>query len=465
MNRLLSRVVGNWVKVREILRLEPHDTSTPEGKSRERYRRILLTGGSSAIVKLLTVGINLAIVPLTVHYLGPERYGLWMAISSVLALMGFADLGLGNGLLNAVAKAHGLNDRRGAQVAVASTFYILCAVALTLLILFLGSYPFISWKAVFNVKSALAIKESGPTMMVLVVTFLINMPLGIIQRIQSGYQEGYKFQVWLIVGSVLSFAGLLTCIYLKGGLVWLVIAYSGGQLLGTIFNGIYIFGGSRKYLFPRRKYFDLKSGKLLILSGFTFFLLGMFALLANSSDDIIIAQTLGPKAITGYEIVKKLFMFSMFTQHIIQPLWPAFGEALVSGDLDWARRTLRKALRLSMLAGAGIALPLLLFGKQIIGVWVDRAYIPGWALLIGFFFYIILNNYIGVISTLLNSSALVRKLLIPMALTAAVGVILKIVLARSFGVSGVIWATIISWSVFFAIPSYYLSVRLLYKKR
>src|SRR5487761_2485274 len=143
-----------------------------------------------------------------------------------------------------------------------------------LFLIFLSIFPFISWKDVFNVKSALAIKESGPTMMVLVITLLINMPLGIIQRIQDGYQEGYRFQLWLILGSLLSFAGLLICIYLKSGLTWLVLAYSGGQLIATILNGLYLFNRKRKYLKPSFRYFNLKIGKGLIRSGLVFFLLG-----------------------------------------------------------------------------------------------------------------------------------------------------------------------------------------------
>jgi len=51
-------------------------------------------------------------VPLTLNYLGSEHYGLWMTISSVSVMLGFADLGIGNGVLNAVADAYGRDDYR-----------------------------------------------------------------------------------------------------------------------------------------------------------------------------------------------------------------------------------------------------------------------------------------------------------------------------------------------------------------
>jgi len=444
-------------RLKSIIKRSTNNTANEIGRSNERYRRILLTGGSTAIVKLFSAAINLITVPLTVHYLGAERYGLWMAISSIMALMGFADLGLGNGLLNAISKANGRNSIKDAQTAVSSTFYMLLSISGVLFLIFLILYPFIEWQNVFNAQSKLAIEESGPTMFVLVITFLINMPLGIVRRIQDGYQEGFKYQIWLIVGSLISLVGLLVCIYLETGLPWLVLAFSSGQLIATLINGIVLFGKRRKELLPRFSNYDFTTGKYLIKAGLIFFLLGILTLLANASDDIILAHTLGPTSVAGYEIVKKLFFFSMFTSFIIQPLWPAFGEAMESGDYGWAKRTLQKALRLSILSGAVISLPLLVFGKQLILIWVGKEFIPSWYLLIGFYIYIVFNNYIGVMSTFLNSGDYVQKQIPMIGMVAITSILLKYVLSINYGVSGIIWATLIGWGIFYIIPSYCLS--------
>ena len=85
--------------------LKEFDTSTPEGRSRERYRRVALTAISSAGARVIAVVTMLIAVPLTLHYLGTERYGMWMTISSIIAMMGFADLGMGLGLMNAISEA------------------------------------------------------------------------------------------------------------------------------------------------------------------------------------------------------------------------------------------------------------------------------------------------------------------------------------------------------------------------
>lgn len=437
-----------------VLMLTPHDTSTTAGKSKERFRRIFITGGMAAVVKICSVSINLITVPLTVNYLGPERYGLWMTISSVLSLMSFADLGLGNGLLNAISKSNGRNSVQEAKYAVSSTFFILLCLSIFLLILFASVYPFIEWYSVFNVKSSLAIRESGPTIFVLVVMLLINMPLGVIQRIQEGYQEGYLYQSWLLLGTFVSFAMLILCVHFKCGLVWLVFSFSCGQLFSTVLNGIFVFSGPKRKLFPTFKFFDFKLGKSLIRSGFIFFLLGLFTLLGNTSDDIIIAHTIGTQFVAGYEIVKKVFLFSMLTQFIIQPLWPAFAEAIESGDIDWAQRTLKRSLVVCLLVSGFISLPLLLFGKQIIQFWVGDKYLPSWSLLLGFYCFVLIANYGGVMSTFLNSGVLLSKQLLIVGLSSISSLVLKVFLISKFDVSGVIWATVLSYTLFYLWPSY-----------
>src|SRR5688500_5295590 len=63
--------------VLRILRLRRFDTSTPEGRASERYRRAALTTASAMMAHGLGVFTGLAWVRLSLSYLGKERYGLW----------------------------------------------------------------------------------------------------------------------------------------------------------------------------------------------------------------------------------------------------------------------------------------------------------------------------------------------------------------------------------------------------
>src|SRR3984885_7710721 len=121
---------------------------------RERYRRAGLTASASFISKALTIVISLVSVPLTVHYLGPERYGVWLTISSLLVWMAMTDFGLaGNALINVLSEANGNDDRRAAQEYTSSAVWALTAVAALLAIVAIASFRFIPWNSVFQVSN------------------------------------------------------------------------------------------------------------------------------------------------------------------------------------------------------------------------------------------------------------------------------------------------------------------------
>src|SRR5690348_11551465 len=104
--------------------LHPRDPAGMDDHARgaERNRRALLTGSVSTLARAVQVGTTLITIPLTLKYLGNERFGLWMTISSVMAMASFADFGVGNGVLNTVAKAFGKDNLVGIRMAVSSGF-------------------------------------------------------------------------------------------------------------------------------------------------------------------------------------------------------------------------------------------------------------------------------------------------------------------------------------------------------
>src|SRR5664280_113011 len=58
-----------------------------------------------AILKGCGIAISLFLVPVTIHYVNPTRYGIWLTLSSIVGWFSFFDIGLGNGLRNKFAEA------------------------------------------------------------------------------------------------------------------------------------------------------------------------------------------------------------------------------------------------------------------------------------------------------------------------------------------------------------------------
>jgi len=378
-------------------------------------------------------------------------------MSSLISLLSFADLGLSNGLLNSVSKANGTKDNGLARKSVSSAFFMLVFIALILSLVYSVVSPFIEWRNVFNVKTELAIQESGPAMNLLMFIFLVSIPFSVVQKIQMGYQEGYVSELWQGAGSVIGLIGIIIAIYFQAGLPWLVVMMAGGPLLATLVNGWMIFTRNYKWIVPRWSEFDFDVAKNLLSVGLVFFVLQIFTLIGNSADHFVIAQIMGAVAVAEYAVVKKMFMTVMITQVFLTPLWPAFGESMAKQDYVWAKRALSQALKFSILIGGVLAIPLFVFGKEIIEWWVGQSLVPSSLLLAAFSLWIFQVNYGGTMSTFLNSNSLVRKQTVFIGLAAIVSVISQIIFVYYYGVVGAVMGVLVGYGVFYVVPAHSLA--------
>jgi len=144
-------LLGRIARWRRLLRLHPFDTATPEGRSAERYRRIAWSTVSSVLARGTAIAASFVAVPLVLGYLGAERYGMWLTISSLVAVLGPLDLGIGYGLMQTVSEANGHDDREAARRAVSTAVVLLLAIALLIAIVALVTYPAVPWARLFNV--------------------------------------------------------------------------------------------------------------------------------------------------------------------------------------------------------------------------------------------------------------------------------------------------------------------------
>ena len=452
----MNIINATWNKTKtnlSFIRLKPFDISTPDGRAKERHRRVALTALASASAKGITILTALISIPLTVEYLGDERYGLWATISSFNALIGFADLGIGNGLLNAISEANGKDDKDLAQHYVSSAWYSLWILTLLLSILFMVVYPNVSWHQIFKLSSPIAISEVGIAILVFVASFLLNMPLGVIQRIQIGYQEGFVNSIWLAVGNILGLGGVLLVIYLKAGLPWLVLALVGAPVIMMLLNGIVLFYFRRPWLRPKWQGVSRKAVSKIFRLGFMFFILQLAVSLAFTSDNLVITRMLGPAFVTQYSVPYRLFTFApLIIGMFLSPLWPAYGEAIIRRDMIWIKNTLLKSIKITLLMIGSSSLLLVVFSTQILHMWIGPQMTPSLWLMLGFAAWSILSTTGVAISMFFNGAGAVRFQVVSALLMAFSAIGAKIFLVQKIGLPGVIWATVIAYLIFTMIP-------------
>lgn len=438
---------------RRFLRFKPFDTSTPQGRSDERYRRVVLTTFTSVLAKCAAMLSLLVSVPLTIHYLGAERYGIWMTISSIVAMLSSADLGIGYGLMNMVAESFGKDDQEASARYVSSGFFALLGVAITILIGAVLVYPHIEWQKWFNVTSPMAVREAGPTLLVLVACVAVNIPLNVTQRVQLGFQEGYIANLWNILGQLIGLAGVLVCVYARVGLPWLVFAVAGAPAIAALLNTCYTFLLQRQWLRPRVSMVTAENTKRLLGLGILFFLYQMTQVVGFQSDNVVIAHILGAGSVPVYAVTSRMFsVVFLLMSFVIAPLWPAYGEALARGDIAWLRRTLFRSIALVLLICVPINLALVLGGKWILLLWVGPKISPSLFLLAGIGISQTLMVIVTPLAAFLNGLNLLGRQVIFASLMAITNICASVYLTRRIGVPGVIYGSVIAELLFFVGP-------------
>jgi O-antigen/teichoic acid export membrane protein len=433
----------------------------PAERSAARHRRAVVTGITSGISRAVRIGVALITVPLTLHYLGNERFGLWMTISSVLAMAGFADFGIGNGVLNTVSTAFGKDDWDGIRQAISSGIAVLTCIGALLLVLFFSIYSFIDWGGVFRATTATARAEAGPAMLVFVVCFALNIPLDVVQRTQLGLQQGFLTNLWEIFSSVLILIGIVAVVHFRLSLTALVVAFAGAPVLGTWLNAGYFFGVSRRDLLPKWNLVSRNAIHKIASLGAMFFILQLVAAASFSADNFIIARILGVADVTIFSIPQRMFaVIATIVTMLMMPLWPAYGEAVSRGDMHWVRHTLARTLLGVFAFTTIVSGAILLFSKQLLLWWVGPSIHPPFLLMVGLAVWAVLSNCGNTLAMFLNGAGIV-KFQVAIACIFGIGCLLvKIAFTRHYGIAGVPWATVITYGLLGALPYAFYMPRL-----
>src|SRR6516165_6276593 len=373
------------------LYLSPQGLNPDPG--RERYRRAGLTASTSYVAKALTMLMGFVSVPLVVHYLGAERYGVWLTISSLLLWVALTDFGLaGNALVNVLSEAFGNDEREAARHYTASAFWALGTIAVVIGVVFMGLFQLIPWRAVFRVSDSTSTQELKVTCALVLALFVINLPLSLLRSLYNAHQDGYLANIWGIVGGVISLLSLIVVTRFHGGLPELVIAISGVPALVTSATAYHAFVLRYPWLVPAPSAVRWTCICRLLKLGGKYMFMQLAALGIYQSQAIIITQMLGPSKVVIFVVTYKVVVLPMDLAYMgTIPFMSAFGEAKARGDWIWIKGAFKNATLASIAVGIPFAAALALVAKPLILVWAGPSAVPDTYLVLWLFIYTVVG--------------------------------------------------------------------------
>lgn len=447
------------------LRLEPFDTGTEAGRRDERHRLSALGAASNLLWRASTALAVILAVRLTLPWLGAERFGIWATFSSLVAMLSFLDLGVGNALVNRVAAARadpaaGAGSRRERDVVWAGLVTLGAFALISAAVLLVVSLA-LPWHRLFRLDDASAlVPEARQAALVFAVLFGAQLLGSGSLKILNGQQRMH------VANAVSAAFTLLSCLTLwwaarqRADVPLLLLATFGVQVLA----GLLLWPLLLRRLGPRAQTPAAPAAasaiagwrgeaRALLGTGSLFLLLQIGTMIAWGADSLILASVSGASAVAVYAVGQRLFQFASQPWGVINaPLWAAYADAHARGERAFVRATLRRSLRWTFVGAATLAGLFALGGPWLVPLWTREALTVPMLVMLLFAAWAVFESVGNALAMYLNGCGIVRQQVVVVAGFVILALPAKIAGAAWGGIAGLLAASLLAYLLAVVLP-------------
>lgn len=406
-------------------------------RSKKSVINILLSFGAKGI----TIITQLMIVPLTINYVNPTQYGIWLTLSSIIAWIGFFDLGFGNGMRNKVAEAKAKGNIELAKQYVSTTYFAIGFMVVGLLFTIEVINIFINWSSVLKVDCSYN-EELRKVFAVLTAFFCLDM---VVKLFKSLLQADQKPGVasWIDVCGQLISLGIIFLLtkFSEGSLLRLAIFYSGIPTLTLLVVSAIAFRfTSYRQFAPHIGSVRKNLIKDIMNVGIQFFVIYICMMVIFQVINIVISRELGPESVTEYNIAHKFFNIAYSVMVIIlSPFWSAFTDAYNQNDYLWMKKAKRMLEKIWLCEVFAVAI-MVLIAPWFYHIWIGDSVTISTSLTIGMALFLLVQSIGAVYMHMINGVGKIRVQLIVYVCFAVVSLPLMLYSCRAFGLLGILIA-------------------------
>lgn len=409
----------------------------------------------STLFKGVAVVASFLTLPYAIKFLGPEAFGVWATMLTLISWVMLFDVGIGNSLKNKLAESFANGDTLSASSFISTAYVVIGLIATAIFSGFFILSFWIPWHAVFNT-FAIESERLHLSVVLLIFFICINFWLSLITQVCHGLQKSSLTVFGQLISNVFALFFVFTLYhYFESDLVLMVVCYGFSLLSANLLLSFWMF---RKHssLIPRIHHFSIGKAAGLVNLGLRFFVIQIAVLAIFMTDKILITQLLGPSAVMPYEVLFKLFsVFTIIHSLVLVPLWPAYTDAYSRKDFSWIKMQLRRQLLIASTLFIG-ALIMVVAGPYITFFWIDKDFYVPLSTYIMFSIFIIITVWNNVFAYYVNA---INKTDIQL-FTAVVGALLNVPLSiflvkyLGLGLDGILLSTVLCLSIYALIGPY-----------
>ena len=401
----------------------------------------------SFLVKVFSMAISFIIVPLTINYINPTQYGIWLTLTSMVGWVSLFDVGLTQGLRNKFAEAKAKHDINLARIYVSTTYFYISILFIVAWIILVLVNSFVDWSSIINIPIAMD-SEIRMLTSIIITYFCLQFIFQIVKTILTSDQKPAIASSIDLVGQFASLVIIwLLTLFTEGSLILLGLGIGVLPVIVLIIANIYLFSTSYKDVRPNIKLVHKEYRNQLMGLGLKFFILQLAAMIQYSSSLFLIARYFTPEDVTAYNIAFKYFLILQgIFMIMLSPLWSSSTDAYFSGDYNWIIRAVKKYL-LMLIPFMVIGVIMLVFCNQFYDLWLGKGVVYiDYKISVFCFVFFMISMFSSIFVNVINGIGALRVQFYSSLITSIgfIAMSLLFILVFDLGVWSIILASIIS---------------------
>jgi O-antigen/teichoic acid export membrane protein len=430
-------------------------------RARQRDRVLVAAFLSGAGGRLLTPLFGALAVGIATRALGDVRYGVVATLGSLLGLLIFTDLGVGNAFMTRLAAAYGRDSPEDMRRVVSAAWWTMLACGAVVLAGGLAAAVLVPWPRLLGAPG-LPEDQIRAAVVAFAVVVAVSIPATVGQRVLMSLHRGAAANTWAVVAAALTPGAVALTAVLDAPLWAFLLSSVGVPVLVSVVQTAWVLLRSYPHLRPSRRSTDRASMRALIGVGSLYLVLNLASAVAYHADALMVAAIQGAAAAAVFGVVLRVFrMVSGLAVNGSEQLWTVATSALTTGDVAWLRSRFLRVAGLTAVTMGLLGAILVVAGRPLIRLWVGESLVPPLSLLVVAAVWTTYSAVIAQVVFLLNAAEIVRPQVLMAVSMAVVNVALSIQLTRHVGLVGPLVGSLVAHLLCYGVPAVLIARRVL----
>ena len=337
---------------------------------------------AGALLSYISLGFNSIIgiiyIPLLLHFLTKEQYGLYQLIGAMIAYLGTMDFGLANTTTRYYSGYLATKDKEKQQNLLATMGILYSIIAVLIVLAGIGVF-FTLLPAYTNTLTPQELTTAKYLFGIMLFNISFMIPGNIFVAIINSHERFIFAKTLSLCNIILQPCIVVLALSMKPSVLWVALAQTICALGVILINVYYCF--AKLHVSFKLYSWDNQFVKEILKFSFFIFLIALMDLVYIKTGQVVLGALVGTAAVAVYSVgVQFLMIYRQMSGAIFSVFLPYFSTKAAQGnDMTDINATFIKVSRLEFFVLSLLLCGFVLYGKAVITLWVGADFLPAYS--------------------------------------------------------------------------------------